>query len=1021
MSDPRDRPPAPLAVLQSALALSGDAHALTDGDGRIEWLDERFTALTGHDAASALGLPLLELLRGPRTDAAGHAAALAALAACRDLAPCELEHRRRSGEAFRDRVAAHALGPGRGHVFALRDVSAVHALGLERERLAALLEMAQEVGRLGVWERELPFGKGHWDRHTRRIFGLPEGAGAPDLEGLARLHRDAAGTRHYLASLGRAGRYERRYSIAQPDAGTRHVHSVWQVENGADGAPARALGIVVDDTETWSLAERVDRTSEQLRMAVEVGGIAIFRHDLKARLIGMNDQGYALLGLAPRAGGLTQHEWRSLVHPDDLARVRASAEQSLRGERAPDLQARYRRADGTWRTLLMRRMVERAGDGEALAFVGVALDITEQSESARKALELARRLDMTTSAAGVAVWAFRPASGEMEWNEQMWALSGLPRHGAPLLPEAWVAKAVHPADRERVLAEAREWLRERRPAFETELRVLHPDGSVHWLVNRSRRERGADGTSLFGIMLDVTERHRARHALRSADERAALAARAVGIGTWERDERTGEARWDEQMFLLRGLEPRASAPDAVGRIGMVHPDDVATVQRSHERAVGGEAVSYQYRVRWPDGTLHWLAARAMPLHDAGGQLERLIGVNWDITEARNAEDARRERELARRESQAKSQFLARMSHELRTPLNAVLGFTQLLLGDESMPSRRARLEHIRTGGEHLLALINEVLDLSSLEAGQVKLDIAPVPLAEVAREALAMVERLAREREVALDIEPPEGSVLADRTRLRQVLINLLSNAIKYNRRGGRASLRGCREDGASGYTIRIADTGRGLGPEQVAHLFEPFNRLGAEREGIEGSGIGLVIVKVLLERMGGSIEVSSRRGEGSVCELWLPGSAAAADTITAATRTAAPPAPRPAAPSARGRLLYIEDNPVNALLVAELVAQRPGLVLECASDGTSGVARAVSERPDLVLIDMQLPDMEGHEVLKRLRARRETASIPCIALSANAMTEDIERALAAGFADYWTKPIDLGGFLAGIDALFGA
>jgi hypothetical protein len=264
---------------------------------------------------------------------------------------------------------------------------------------------------------------------------------------------------------------------------------------------------------------------------------------------------------------------------------------------------------------------------------------------------------------------------------------------------------------------------------------------------------------------------------------------------------------------------------------------------------------------------------------------------------------------------------------------------------------------------------------------------------------------------------------LADPVRLRQVLLNLLSNAVKYNRPGGRVTVEGLRRGG--GVVIRVADTGRGMNDGQLRRLFEPFNRLGLEAEGIAGTGIGLAIVKSLVERMGGSVHVDSTPGAGTLFEVRLgdamaarPGMPPAAAPLAEASAPAA--AGTAARPAQRGTLLYIEDNPINAMIVAELVARRPQLVLHTAEDGHSGLARAQALQPDLVLLDMQLPDIDGHEVLRRLRADPATASIPVIALSANALPQDIERALAAGVADYWTKPLDFRAFIASLDSLFG-
>jgi CheY-like chemotaxis protein/anti-sigma regulatory factor (Ser/Thr protein kinase) len=307
-----------------------------------------------------------------------------------------------------------------------------------------------------------------------------------------------------------------------------------------------------------------------------------------------------------------------------------------------------------------------------------------------------------------------------------------------------------------------------------------------------------------------------------------------------------------------------------------------------------------------------------------------------------------------------------------------------------------------------------VLDLSRLESGEMRLRLEPVALETAVRETLPLVEREAHARGVAVTCGALDAVVRADPTRLRQVLLNLLSNGIKYNRDGGRVHLEASKDHDHVRLVVR--DSGRGLEAAQLAHLFEPFNRLGIEREGIDGTGVGLAIVKSLVEAMGGRIDASSEPGVGSEFVVQLE------DARLSVPQPAPPPAaPAPTPSSYRGTIVYIEDNPVNVLIVEELVARCPGLVIESTIDGTRGVQRTRELAPDLVLVDMQLPDFDGHEVLRRLRADPATAHIPCIALSANAMPEDIERALSTGFADYWTKPIDLKAFMGAMGRLFGA
>jgi signal transduction histidine kinase/CheY-like chemotaxis protein len=476
------------------------------------------------------------------------------------------------------------------------------------------------------------------------------------------------------------------------------------------------------------------------------------------------------------------------------------------------------------------------------------------------------------------------------------------------------------------------------------------------------------------------------------------------------------------MWRLRGLQPRAQALAEQERMALVHPDDrAATLRELTEATAEGRLANLEFRVRWPDGQWRLIASRSAAVLDEQGRPTRRIGVNWDITDARNAQNAREEKLLAQRESQAKSQFLSRMSHELRTPLNAVLGFAQLLLADGERvapDTRRRRLEQIHRAGQHLLALINDVLELSSLEGGELRIGTQPVPLDALVAETLPLVERQARLHKVRLRSAALAGTALADATRLRQVLLNLLTNAVKYNREGGQVLIEA--EPAGDEIVLRVSDTGRGMSEAQLQQAFEPFNRLGLESEGIEGTGIGLAIVKALVERMGGTVQARSTPDAGSVFEVRLP-AAHITDDVPPSDGTSdvalVPAAPHDGRP---GRLLYIEDNPVNLLIVQELLAQRPDLELDTAVDGLSGVRLAAQRVPDLILVDMQLPDIDGHEVLRRLRADAATAEIPCIALSANAMPDDIARALRAGFADYWTKPLDLQRFMRSLQAIFG-
>ena len=775
--------------------------------------------------------------------------------------------------------------------------------------------------------------------------------------------------------------------------------------------PGRSAGSAKKPPATLEAAD------DYLDLAVELGQIGIWRHDLSSGRILFNQQARALLDIPERPHGWPIEEVRALIHPDDLQRVVEAARAGLTSAQPTDIAARHRLSNGGWRDVLTRRVVQFDAQGVPLAFVGVVLDVTERETQKRLVNNMALRLERTAAAAGVGVWSRDLKDSTGEWSAVTFAMVGRdPALGVPS-EQAFYDQIVHPDDRTQLVGTWAELLANPGHLIEHEYRVIHGDGSLRWLHDRAQRESWNGRDMVFGVTLDITQRRRDEDLLHSTTERAALAARGAGIGTWEMGSDGSETYWDNQMFKLRGLEPRAEPPNREERLAMVHRDDVGHVLDM--RGFDANAVSaYDFRVRLPNGTYRWLASRSSPLLDNQGRVIRRIGVNWDISKRKQAERDRRRKVVAERESRAKSEFLARMSHELRTPLNAMLGFSELLsleLTDAMTPRQQSHLGHVLTAGGHLLGLIDDVLDLSSLEAGKLSLDLQPVDLAGVIAQAMPLVSALAERHRVSLHDESQAAWVRGDPKRLLQIMLNLLSNAIKYNRPRGDVRV-GTRVEGRD-VALTVADTGRGLSKEQLSHLFEPFNRLGVESENLEGTGIGLAVVKALVNSMGGSIEVHSRPDEGTLFELRLP----SVDAARARKPVSADKPTARARPSTlrRGRLLYIEDNPVNVVLVEELVGMVPGLSIESAITGQAGVDRARSLLPDLILIDMQLPDFDGFEVLRRVRADEQTHAIRCIALSANAMPDDIALALRSGFDEYWTKPIDFEAFTAALQRLF--
>jgi signal transduction histidine kinase/AmiR/NasT family two-component response regulator len=419
-----------------------------------------------------------------------------------------------------------------------------------------------------------------------------------------------------------------------------------------------------------------------------------------------------------------------------------------------------------------------------------------------------------------------------------------------------------------------------------------------------------------------------------------------------------------------------------------------------------------------DGSRFPAVVSITALRDDYGDIIGYLKIATDNSVRKQVElDLKKAMAVADKANLAKSDFLSSMSHELRTPLSAILGFAQLMESGTPSPTvaQKRSIDQILKAGWYLLELINEILDLALIESGKLPLSLEPISLTEVVSECHAMIEPQAKKRDIRLTF--PEFDipyfVQADRTRVKQVLINLLSNAIKYNKVSGSVVV-SYTTSKPGRIRICVADSGEGLTADKLAQLFQPFNRLGKETGVDEGTGIGLTVSKRLIESMNGEIGVESSVGKGSVFwfELNLtpePLTAAAASPAAAAREQVQTGAPV-------RTLLYVEDNPANLMLVEDLIARRPDLRLLSAADGNVGIEFARAYKPEVILMDINLPGLSGIQALKILRADPETAHIPVIAVSANAILSDIKKGLDAGFFRYLTKPIKVDEFMDTLD-----
>lgn len=704
--------------------------------------------------------------------------------------------------------------------------------------------------------------------------------------------------------------------------------------------------------------------------------------------------------------------------------------------------------------------------GKPYKYVSVRTDITELRVSKE-------RLERGQLYAGIGTWDWDIRNDVVYWSDQVKVLYGY----TPELEEASSEdffNIVHPEDLTAVTNAVKACV-EQGVKFDIEHRVIWPDGSVHWMLERGDVIRSEEGEPLhmLGVVQDITERVEAEEKnrrnyqiqnvlgsiLNAAQETVSLKeflqkTIEVIIDTSVISTRPAGAIFltDESNKMLvmaaeKGLNPALMVQCARLPFGTCHCGKAAETRQlqfadclDHRHEITYDGIQPHGHYCIPIllrstllGVLNiYLEEEHQPSDEEHEFLEMLVNTLAVIIDRKQAEqsliDAREEAENANR---AKSQFLSSMSHELRTPMNAIIGFSQLMKMEMDSPlneSQQENVEEITKAGNHLLELINEVLDLARIESGHIDLSIEAVVLGEVISESLQLITPLAQKRGIEISLShngadityeqlsQQHNSVRADRTRLKQVLLNLLSNAIKYNRENGKLII-ACNKTDNNQTRISISDTGAGLSQEQQSQLFKAFNRLGAEQSEIEGTGIGLVITKNIVELMDGTIGVESAPGEGSMFWIDLP-----RETLqplqkdrTDEMNTTDQQQPM-IEPEHKHTVLYIEDNPANLRLVSQLLGRRSNIHLWSAHEPMLGLELAAEHKPDLILLDINLPGIDGYEVLKHLRQREATRDTPVIAISANAMPKDIEKGLEAGFDDYITKPIDVSALLHTVD-----
>lgn len=649
-------------------------------------------------------------------------------------------------------------------------------------------------------------------------------------------------------------------------------------------------------------------------------------------------------------------------------------------------------------------------------------------EQLRNLLHRYRRI---MGGSGYGFWEWNLETGVIEWAGNFWQQLGYSAAEQERFSDAEQLQSyIHPDDRDLTFEAVRHHLRSAEPLHSC-YRLRTKSGDYLWVQVRADSIRDEQGNveCLSGVNFDVTELKHTEQALRESEQRQVRIIQASKDGVWEWSAESGDVHFTDRCWEHLGYSQSAEdLPLRQSRLQQwrehIHKDDLSKFDRSLQQHMAGQDVfDIEYRAHTKQGGIRWIRTRGRASFDDQGRPTRMSGTNMDITYIKRAEQrVVQAKEAAEKASRVKSEFLSSVSHELRTPLNAILGYAQLFQYDGNLQAvQKENLQEIRLAGEHLLRLINDVLDLAKIESGNLQTRLQSVLAARVLNDCFTLLQPQADTRGVVLQVDYQglaQACVVADPVHLKQALLNLLSNAIKYNRVGGEVAVTfSLLED--QFLRISVQDTGVGIAAGRHAEVFQPFNRLHAEMSNIEGSGVGLMITKRLLETMHGRIGFSSDTDAGACFWLDLPYCSQAQTELPQAAPAVALEPPELLAFQHQCKVLYIEDNHTNIRLLQHFFNRYKHCSLEVAEEPFLGIYRARSSRPDIILLDINLPGLDGYEVLNVLQQDPATASIPVVGLSANVMSIDVKKARAAGFYEYLTKPLQINQLVQVLNQLF--
>ncbi len=933
------------------------------------------------------------------------------------------------------------------------NLEAARALETYRDRLEAVVTATSDA----IWDWDLDTNGLWWGEGINRLFGHITGYRVVDIGWWSDLihpeDRDEVLEGLDRAVEGTDSRWSHVYRFRRVDGTFAYVHDQGTILRHADGKAYRMIGGLNDITDRVNARRELVENEQRFRALARASHDAIWEWDIQTGKLAWNEGISTMLRYEHTGIDASLQWWRDRIHPDDATRVVESLHEALEtGRHEWTQEYRFMRGDNVYTHVVDRGAIIRDELGNPIRVIGGMNDITERLETNRLLEENRVFIEKAQQVANMGSWRciLHPA-GELVWSANVYDIFGVGEQDFTGTVEFFYS-CIHPEDLPGVKERYLEAI-DHGTLYELDHRIIRPGGEVRWVREYGEilRDEKGNAVEVIGVVQDITDRKLMEEALRRSEKRFKRLFDSNLIGILIGDMQGVILDANDAFLRMIGrtrheLENGGIPSGEITVGGMTELDHRAIEQLRQDRAYE----PYEKAYCRADGSVVHVLLGGMMLSEGE---ELTINFAVDITELVEtrrsleisnesleqkvadrtailqdqfrrmsslkelADNARAEADAANR---AKSESLSRMSHELRTPMNAILGFAQLLELDDLPGESAACVAQILKAGDHLLTLINEVLDLSQIESGRLSISPERVLLSRAIAEVIELCRPTMEKYRVAVHWAPDDFAgihVMADANRLRQVFLNLMSNAAKYNRECG--SIHITVERTTDG-TIRtcIRDTGIGIPPEKMDRLFRPFDRLDRELSGIEGSGLGLALTKRLIDVMNGRFEISSVLEEGTTVTVDLVAAKAPAESRHPDESPSTPFNVPRILEGIDSTVLYIEDNLSNIELVQRIFQATGGVRLLSSLQGGAGIDIALESNPDLILLDLNLPDIDGLGVLRRLRADVRTGDIPVIVITADANPQQRERLLNAGANDFLTKPINVADLVAKVKEL---